>query len=101
MLSGSSSGLAFDAYQGRISAGTAAVAQPATPAEQAAPTPKTEADKGALQLKSDPFAGVVIQFLNNKGDVAAQTPTAAALAYLRAGLTEDGHPKDDTLAAVV
>jgi hypothetical protein len=41
-------------------------------------------------IKSDPLAGTVVQFLNSQGEVAAQIPSEAALAYLRAGLTADG-----------
>jgi hypothetical protein len=45
------------------------------------------------RLRIDPNAGVIIQFLDNKGDVAVQTPSFAAVAYLKAGLTSDGYGK--------
>lgn len=45
---------------------------------------------GALRVTYDPFAGVVLEYLNNNGTVQLQLPTAAAVAYLRAGLTAEG-----------
>ena len=54
------------------------------------------------QMRSDPVSGVlVVQYLSEGGDVTAQIPSDAALAYLRAGLTETGHTQRDEPAASV
>jgi hypothetical protein len=45
------------------------------------------------RIKADPFAGVIVQFLDSNGEVRSQTPSAAAVAYLKAGLTMDGAPR--------
>jgi hypothetical protein len=67
-------------------------------------SPKTEAPKVAAvvdtqpispRLRFDAVSGVVVtEFLNGKS-VTAQTPSAAALAYMRMGLTADGMPEPD------
>ena len=48
-------------------------------------------------MKQDPIAGVMVtQFLDSNGEVQAQLPSAAAIAYLRVGLTVTGEqPKKD------
>lgn len=42
------------------------------------------------RLVVDPRAGVLIQYLNNNGEVATQIPSTTVVAYLRAGLTAEG-----------
>jgi hypothetical protein len=41
----------------------------------------------------DPLAGVITQFLSATGTVQSQIPSAAVVAYLRAGLTSSGQTK--------
>ena len=41
----------------------------------------------------DPLAGVITQFLSSSGVLQSQIPSAAVVAYLRAGLTPDGFAK--------
>jgi len=41
----------------------------------------------------DPLAGVITQFLSTNGQVQSQIPSAAVVAYLRAGLTSSGQTK--------
>jgi hypothetical protein len=41
----------------------------------------------------DPVAGAITQFLNTTGQVETQIPSAAVVAYLRAGLTSAGLAK--------
>jgi hypothetical protein len=45
------------------------------------------------RLVVDPMAGVITQFLSATGTVESQIPSAAVVAYLRAGLTADGQTK--------
>lgn len=59
----------------------------ATEAQLTAPT--------SPRITVDPRAGVILQFLDSKGQVESQSPTFAAVAYLRAGLTRDGYTKTD------
>lgn len=47
------------------------------------------------RLSIDPVVGVIVQFLNSNGSVESQSPTFAAEAYIRAGLTPDGFSKGD------
>ncbi|MBP7251852.1 MAG: hypothetical protein KBA75_00040 [Alphaproteobacteria bacterium] len=61
-------------------------AKAAAAAQNAAPT--------SPLITVDPRAGVILQFLDSKGQVESQSPTFAAVAYLRAGLTRDGYTKD-------
>ncbi|MDD3287792.1 MAG: hypothetical protein PHX43_02130 [Alphaproteobacteria bacterium] len=44
----------------------------------------------AARMESDPIAGLVTQYLDNRGNVIDQIPSSLALTYLRAGLTADG-----------
>lgn len=46
------------------------------------------------RIQIDPAAGVILQFLDNRGDVATQSPSFAVVAYLKAGLTRDGYGKE-------
>jgi hypothetical protein len=41
----------------------------------------------------DPLAGPITEFLTTSGTIAAQIPSAAVVAYLRAGLTSAGFAK--------
>ena len=64
---------------------------------------KPSGDAGAAplnpRLSFDSRAGVVVtQFLNTRGDVQAQTPSNAVLAYLRTGLSADGNAVKDKAA---
>ena len=43
----------------------------------------------------DPIAGAITQFLNTSGQVEIQIPSAAVVAYLRAGLTSEGYGKPE------
>ena len=45
------------------------------------------------RLVVDPLAGVITEFLSSNGQVQSQIPSAAVVAYLRAGLTADGQNK--------
>ncbi len=67
-------------------------AKAAAAAQNAAPT--------SPRITVDPSAGVILQFLDNKGQVESQSPTFAAVAYLRAGLTRDGYTKSVEADAV-
>jgi len=42
----------------------------------------------------DPRAGVITQYLNNEGKVTNQFPSNVVVAYLRAGLTQDGSSRN-------
>ncbi len=46
------------------------------------------------RLNIDPVVGVIVQFLSSSGSVESQSPSFAAEAYLRAGLTPEGFSKD-------
>lgn len=41
----------------------------------------------------DPVAGVITEYLDQKGDVQDQSPSSSVVAYLRAGLTAQGFSK--------
>jgi len=45
------------------------------------------------RITVDPLAGVITEFLNGSGQVQAQIPSAAVVAYLRAGLDSNGQAK--------
>jgi|ERR1043166_5441160 hypothetical protein len=48
------------------------------------------------RLKYDAVSGVVItEFLDGRGSVASQAPSAAVMAYLRVGLNADGRDEKD------
>jgi len=47
------------------------------------------------RITVDPFAGVITEFLNTSGQVQSQIPSAAVVAYLRAGLNADGQVKQE------
>jgi hypothetical protein len=87
--------------------GTAPGAQLKSPSESAVSTPGTSDQASfASSLTSrdpnapispriivDPLAGVITQFLGTNGELQSQIPSAAVVAYLRAGLTPEGFAK--------
>ena len=84
--------------------GEAAVAQRATVA--AAKADQVDAAAAAAKaaataplsprLRPDFLSGAIVtEFVGNNGQVTLQTPTVAALAYLRAGLDANGQQKAD------
>ncbi len=89
--------------------GIAPVKAPAKPATGTDVKPTTEAAPKAAadsvapinpRLRYDPTSGVVVtEFLDSSGTVQTQAPSTAVLAYLRAGLTEDGLGKKDETEA--
>lgn len=40
--------------------------------------------------RNDPQVGLILEYLGDKGAVVQQTPSQTVVAYLRAGLTEQG-----------
>ena len=73
-----------------------AVAEP--PTVKSAPDAVTPADQVpsvSPRLNVDPVIGLIVQFLSSSGSVESQSPTFAAEAYIRAGLSPDGFSKDD------
>lgn len=80
----------------RSTAKTPSVAQ-----EQTAPTTKQDVQPISPVLRSDPLAGVMItEYRSEDGTVTSQIPSAAAVAYLRMGLTATGEkPQDETAKA--
>lgn len=42
------------------------------------------------RIIDDPTAGIITQYLDSSGKVASQYPSSRVVAYLRAGLTEQG-----------
>jgi hypothetical protein len=48
----------------------------------------------------DPRAGVITQYLNNEGKITNQFPSNVVVAYLRAGLTQDGSSANQQAQAV-
>jgi hypothetical protein len=57
--------------------------------------PLTQANSTPIspRIVVDPLAGVITEFLNTNGQLQSQIPSAAVVAYLRAGLTPDGQTK--------
>jgi len=83
----STSTTAVSAASSRV-APPAPTAQPVTVQEK-----KTTVENKPLspRMVSDPVSGVMItEYYNSNGDLAAQLPSAAAVAYLRQGMTESG-----------
>ncbi|MGB4101805.1 MAG: hypothetical protein WBK91_07880 [Alphaproteobacteria bacterium] len=74
------------------------VARSSAPQGADAPASGASAPKGSPQITVDPVVGVIIQFLNSSGRVETQSPSFAAEAYMRAGLTADGFSKSDAEA---
>lgn len=65
-------------------------APPVAESESNAPPPQS-----SPRIQVDPVVGVILEFLSSTGSVVSQSPSFAAEAYLRAGLTSDGFPKSD------
>lgn len=64
-------------------------------------TAKEDAGKAPIspRITQDALAGAIVtEFSNAQGEITQQVPSAAALAYLRAGLTAQGNPKADEVA---
>lgn len=54
------------------------------------------------QIIQDPSAGFITQYVDsNSGQIMAQTPSAAVVAYLRQGLTATGMPPNATSPGAV
>ena len=50
------------------------------------------------RLRYDAVSGVVItEFLDQTGGIQAQSPSSAVMAYLRAGLGEDGRGREEKI----
>ncbi len=75
----------------------AAVAKADETADAAAAVSKEAAQAPiSPRLRPDFLSGAIVtEFVGNNGDVTLQTPTVAALAYLRAGLDATGQHKVD------
>lgn len=69
--------------------------RPATPAPVRTAEAPAELAQASPRIQIDPVVGVILQFLQSSGDVVSQSPSFAAEAYLRAGLTADGFTKDE------
>lgn len=93
----------LDVVQSNVTAPSASirpepVVRPSTPQVADTPAHGDPAPKGSPQITVDPVVGVIIQFLNSTGGVETQSPSFAAEAYMRAGLTADGFSKSDAEA---
>ncbi len=90
---------------GATQAASTARAVVSAPVATALPANDSSTIKAAPQVASispriivDPIAGAITEFLNGSGQVQSQVPSAAAVAYLRVGLTADGQPKPESSA---
>lgn len=81
----------------RATAGVARQESPAAPSETTANIPGSP---GSPRIKVDPTVGVILEFIGNSGQVVAQSPSFAAVAYLRAGLTSEGYSTKSDETAV-
>ncbi|MDX2027965.1 MAG: hypothetical protein SFW62_04965 [Alphaproteobacteria bacterium] len=76
---------------------------PAAPAVEISPVSGASAQNPAAdshpgispRIYVDPLAGVITQYLNGSGEIQAQIPSTAVVAYLRAGLTPEGRSKPE------
>jgi hypothetical protein len=80
------------------SAGTPAAGAPVAAASVASSVDSKPLTGGSStpispRIVVDPLAGVITQFLSATGQLESQIPSAAVVAYLRAGLTPDGLAK--------
>ena len=78
----------------RATVGTARTDSPAAAQVETAPS-SVNGTPGSPRIKVDPTVGVILEFIGNAGQVEAQTPSFAAVAYLRAGLTREGYTRTD------
>jgi len=70
----------------------------AQPFEKAAEAASKETSQQPIspRISEDSLSGTIVtQFTSSNGEVSQQVPSAAALAYLRAGLTAQGLPTED------
>src|SRR5579871_1521720 len=104
------SGITLSNATGAVTANLAASAVAPLPASLPPPPPVSSAaivssasgatgQIAASRAVIDPSAGVVLQYLNNDGTLQSQSPSSAAVAYLRAGLTADGLSKQTAAVA--
>jgi len=77
---------------------TAGAVRQEAPVVQNDSTTSSPGSPGSPRIKVDPTVGVILEFIGNSGQVVAQSPSFAAVAYLRAGLTSEGYAtkSDDT-----
>lgn len=71
-----------------ISLPTASAVAPAT--KTAATISGLDPSSLAPQVKTDPVAGLITQYIDPEGSIVSQVPSSQVLTYLRAGLTESG-----------
>lgn len=69
----------------------AGAARPEPVAAESETTASSPGSPGSPRIKVDPTVGVILEFIGNSGQVVAQSPSFAAVAYLRAGLTSEGY----------
>ena len=75
-------------------AGTAISTTTNAPAGSTVFKPQTDSTAPiSPRIVVDPLAGAITEYLNTSGQVQSQIPSAAVVAYLRAGLTSDGFPR--------
>lgn len=82
-------------------ADAAALRAPAAKPAAEAPVAKAEQTAAPIspRLVFDPSAGAMVtEFVGKDGKVSAQVPSAAALAYLRAGLNANGQQETAEIA---
>ena len=89
----------------KAAGGDSAIAQRATAASAKADAALEASREAAVapispRLRPDFLSGAIVtEFVGNDGQVTLQTPTVAALAYLRAGLDANGQAKIDPNAS--
>lgn len=88
--------VAGDAAALRATADTKAAAASTTAPQQQAETALKKADVAPIspRLRADFLSGTIItEFVGDNGQITQQSPTTAALAYLRVGLDANGQHK--------
>lgn len=80
---------------GNLISGTpapASVTPVSAPAATSAAAPAKSEPQPSIspRLVIDPLAGLITQYLNGDGKVESQIPSTAAVAYIRAGLSDKG-----------
>jgi len=71
-----------------------AIASTVTAPPLTSPTPQPN-----QRIIFDPQAGLINEYLNSKGSIESQVPSAVVVAYLRAGLTAAGLPQQQTTSS--
>lgn len=79
---------------------TVGAARQESPAPQTETTSNSPGSPGSPRITVDPTVGVILEFIGNSGQVVAQSPSFAAVAYLRAGLTSEGYSNRSDETAV-